>query len=37
VTATAQTLGSGTPLGIVNPVLVLNFCVALQGLFPSRN
>ena len=37
VTATAQPIGSGTPLGIVNPVLVLNFCVALQGLFPSRN
>lgn len=37
VTATAQPIGSGSPLGIVNPVLVVNFCVALQGLFPSRN
>ncbi len=29
--------GGGQPLPIVQPYLTLNFCIALQGIFPSRN
>ena len=29
--------GSSAPFGVVQPVLALNFCIALQGIFPSRN
>jgi microcystin-dependent protein len=29
--------GSGTPLDITNPYLVLNYCIAVEGIFPSRN
>ncbi|WP_248745498.1 MULTISPECIES: tail fiber protein [unclassified Pseudomonas] len=29
--------GSGVPVGTMNPYLVVNFSIALQGLFPSRN
>lgn len=29
--------GNGLPTAIMNPFLVLNFSIALQGLFPSRN
>jgi microcystin-dependent protein len=29
--------GSGTPLEINNPYLVLNYCIAIEGIFPSRN
>ena len=29
--------GSSIPLGILPPYLVVNFCIALQGIFPSRN
>lgn len=29
--------GSSLPLSLLNPYLALNFCIALQGLFPSRN
>ncbi len=29
--------GEGQPFSIVQPVLTLNFCIALQGIFPSRN
>jgi len=25
------------PMAIMNPYLVLNFSIALQGMFPSRN
>ena len=31
------TSGGGTPVGIVQPGLVLNYIIALQGLFPSRS
>ena len=29
--------GNGLPMSVLNPFLVLNFSVALNGLFPSRN
>lgn len=29
--------GSGVPVPLLQPYLVLNFCIALQGIFPSRN
>lgn len=29
--------GGGQPFSVVQPLLVLNFCIALEGIFPSRN
>ena len=29
--------GSGTPFSILPPSLAINFCISLQGIFPSRN
>jgi microcystin-dependent protein len=29
--------GSGQPFGIQPPYLVVNWCIAIQGIFPSRN
>lgn len=29
--------GGGQPLQILQPYLTLNFCIALQGIYPSRN
>jgi len=29
--------GSGTPVSIVNPYLVVNYSIAINGIFPSRN
>jgi microcystin-dependent protein len=29
--------GGGQPHGNIQPFLVLNFCIALFGIFPSRN
>ncbi|HTW08396.1 MAG TPA: tail fiber protein [Acidimicrobiales bacterium] len=29
--------GGSQPVPVVQPVLALNFCIALQGIFPSRN
>jgi microcystin-dependent protein len=29
--------GSGTPIDNMQPYLVMNYCIALQGIFPSRN
>jgi microcystin-dependent protein len=29
--------GSSIPIAIMNPYLTLNFCIALEGIFPSRN
>lgn len=29
--------GSGRPIGVMNPYLGLNWIIALQGIFPSRN
>ncbi|MDX6213363.1 MAG: hypothetical protein QOF82_2450 [Frankiales bacterium] len=29
--------GSNLPFGIIQPVLALNYCIAISGIFPSRN
>jgi microcystin-dependent protein len=36
-TAAVNVTGSGTPFGVVQPFLTMNFCIALSGIFPSRN
>lgn len=33
----AQTGGSGQPHANLQPYLAVNFCIAIQGIFPSRN
>jgi microcystin-dependent protein len=35
--ASLQPAGSGAPHANIQPYLALNFCIALQGIFPSRN
>jgi len=37
VNVQSQAAGSSQPLSIMPPYLVLNTCIALQGIFPSRN
>ncbi len=34
--ATSST-GNSQPFSSIQPLLVLNYCIALQGIFPSRN
>lgn len=34
---TEQTVGGNQPLAIRNPYLALNVCIAMQGIYPSRN
>jgi microcystin-dependent protein len=29
--------GGNQPFGVIQPILCLNFCIALEGIFPSRN
>lgn len=36
-TVTNAPNGSSLPAAIMNPYLVLNFCIAMQGIFPTRN
>lgn len=36
-TVTVQTAGGSQPLPIMGPTLALNYCIALYGIFPSRN
>ncbi len=36
-TISTANAGGGQPISVVQPYLVLNFCIALQGIFPSRN
>lgn len=36
-TVQVDTAGGGQPFSIQNPFLALNFSIALQGIFPSRN
>ncbi len=36
-TVTVGTAGGSQPVGLMNPFLALNFCIALEGIFPSRN
>ena len=35
--ATVGTVGGSQPHQNMQPYLVLSFCIALQGIFPSRN
>ncbi len=37
VTGTTTPTGSGAPIPVLPPFLTFNFCIALQGIFPSRN
>ncbi|MBV4460984.1 tail fiber protein [Pseudomonas sp. COR58] len=37
VTGDISPAGGSQPMGVMNPFLVLNFSVALNGIFPSRN
>ncbi|MCU0434824.1 MAG: tail fiber protein [Bacteroidia bacterium] len=37
VTGTTDPTGTGTPFSIVNPYQVLNYSIAMEGIFPSRN
>jgi microcystin-dependent protein len=34
---TAQPAGNGVPFSTMPPYLVLNFCIATQGVYPARN
>jgi microcystin-dependent protein len=34
---TVSLAGGSQPFGLMNPFLALNFCIALEGIFPSRN
>lgn len=34
---TQQNFGQGQPFNVLNPYLGINFCIALTGIFPSRN
>jgi microcystin-dependent protein len=36
-TPTASVAGSSQPVQILQPLLTLNYCIALEGIFPSRN
>ncbi|BBP56688.1 tail fiber protein [Pseudomonas sp. St316] len=37
VSGTVSPTGNGLPMAIMNPFLAINFSIALNGLFPSRN
>lgn len=37
VSGSTDMTGSGFPISVVNPYLVMNFCIATAGVFPSRN
>jgi microcystin-dependent protein len=34
---TAANAGAGQPFPVVQPYVAMNYCIALQGIFPSRN
>ena len=34
---TAATAGGSQPFPVLQPYLTMNYCIALQGIFPSRN
>jgi microcystin-dependent protein len=36
-TVTVQTAGNSEPFGVIQPSLAVNFCICIQGIFPSRN
>ena len=35
--STSELTGGSQPFAILDPYLTLNYCIALQGIFPSRN
>ena len=37
VSGTTDPVGSGMPFSILNPFLCMNFSIAVEGIFPSRN
>jgi microcystin-dependent protein len=37
LTSVITSFGSGQPHGNLQPLLCLNFCIALQGIYPSRS
>jgi len=37
ISGTISPAGNGVPMAIMNPFLAINFSIALQGYFPSRN
>jgi microcystin-dependent protein len=37
ISGTTDMAGSSFPLGIMNPFLGINYCIAMEGIFPSRN
>ncbi|TSJ41890.1 phage tail protein [Fluviicola chungangensis] len=37
VSGTTDIAGSGYPFGVLNPFLCMNFSIAVEGIFPSRN
>ncbi|MEO8239838.1 MAG: tail fiber protein [Flavobacterium sp.] len=37
VSGTTDIAGSGLPVSVMNPYLVINYSIATQGIFPSRN
>ncbi|MFL1559357.1 phage tail protein [Pseudomonas sp. O11] len=37
ITGSISPTGNGLPMAIMNPHLVLNFSIALEGIFPTRN
>ena len=37
VNGTVAPTGGNTPMTVMNPFLAINFSIALQGYFPSRN
>lgn len=37
VSGTTDVTGSNQPIGIMNPYLVMNYSIAIYGIFPSRN
>jgi microcystin-dependent protein len=34
---TTTVAGGSVPVSVIQPLLALNYCIALQGIFPSRN
>jgi len=37
ISGTTDIAGSNMPMGILNPLLCMNFSIAVEGIFPSRN
>ncbi|MEO8239837.1 MAG: tail fiber protein [Flavobacterium sp.] len=37
LTGSSDPAGSGLPIGVMNPYLTINYSIAVEGIFPSRN